>query len=155
MFLSQSLNLFARIRQFININEFGRGKFIDLKKAFDTVSHAILLTKLNHCGIRGNAHEWFKLYLCHRGNSVIVSGHDSISLPLTCSVPQGSILGHHSFLLYLNDLPNTSSLLTFHLCADDTNLYLYGKNLNHLERILNQELKSVVEWMKCNPALST
>ena len=86
---------------------------------------------------------------------MIVSGHDSFSLPLTCSVPQGSILGQHSFLLYLNDLPNTSSLLTFHLCADDTNFYLYGKNLSHLERILNQELKSVVEWMKCNPALST
>ena len=52
-----------------------------------------LLTKLNHYGIRGNVHERFKSYLSHREQFVIVSGHDSISLPLTCGVQQGSILG--------------------------------------------------------------
>ena len=87
------------IRQSIDNNEFGCGIFIDLKKAFDTVNYAILLTKVNHYGIRGNVREWFKSYLSHREQFVFVSGHDSISLPLTCSVPQVSILGPLLFLL--------------------------------------------------------
>ena len=87
------------IRQSIDNNEFGCGIFIDFKKAFDTVNHAILLTKLNHYGIRGNVYEWFKSYLFHREQFVIVSDHDWISLPLTCGVPKGSILGPLLFLL--------------------------------------------------------
>ena len=59
------------------------------------------------------------------------------SLPAACGVQQDSILGPLSFLLYVNDLPNTSSLLTFHLFADDTNLYVYSKNLSLLEANLN------------------
>ena len=95
-------------------------------------------------------HDWFKSYLSQREQFVNVNGHNSLSLPVTCGVPQGSILGPLLFLLYVNDLPNTSSLLTFHLFADDTNLYFSSKNLSHLEATLNHELKSVAEWMKCN-----
>ena len=73
-----------------------------------------------------------------------------ITLPVTCGVPQRSILGPLLFLLYANDLPNTSSLLTFHLFADDNNLFICSKNRSHLEANLNHELKSVAEWMKCN-----
>ena len=86
-------------RRSIDNNEFGRGIFINLEKAFDTVNHAILLTKLNYYGIRGNVHELVKSYSSHREQFVIVSGHDSISLPLTCGVPQGFIFGPLLFLL--------------------------------------------------------
>ena len=144
------ISITESIRQSIDNNEFGCGIFIDLKKAFDTVNHTILLTKLNHYGIRGVVLDWFKSYLSQREQFVNVNGHNSLSLPVTCGVPQGSILGPLLFLLYVNDLPNTSSLLTFHLFADDTNIYFSSKNLSHLEATLNCELKSVAEWMKCN-----
>ena len=85
-------------RRSIDKNEFGRGIFINLEEAFDSVNHAILLTKLNHYGIGGNVHELVKSYSAHKEQFAIVSGHDSISLPLTCSIPQGFIFGSLLFL---------------------------------------------------------
>ena len=106
--------------------------------------------KLYHYGVRGKAYEWFQSYLSNRKQFVCVNGHDSDSLSLSCGVPQGSVLGPLLFLLYVNDLPNTSSLLTFHLFADDTNIYYSCKNLDDLESKLNRELKVVAEWLKSN-----
>ena len=85
--------------------------------------------------------DWFKSYLSQREQFVNVNDHNSLSLPVTCGVPQGSILGPLLFLLYVNDLPNTSSLLTFHLFADDTNIYFSSKNLSQPEATLNCETK--------------
>jgi len=147
------ISIAESIRCSVDNKELGCGIFIDLKKAFDTVNHSILLLKLHHYGVRGKAYEWFHSYLSNRKQFVCVNDHDSDSLPLTCGVPQGSALGPLLSLLhvYVNDLPyNTSSLLTFHLFADDTNIYYSCKNLDELESKLNHELKMVAEWMKSN-----
>ena len=84
----------------------GWGVFIDLKKAFGTVNHNILLKKLEHYIIRENALMWFRSYLTDRKQYVTMNGSNSETRSITCGVPQGSVLGPILFLLYINDLPN-------------------------------------------------
>ena len=80
------------IRNSIDNNEFGYGIFIDLKKAFEKVNHSILLSKLNHYGVRDKAYDWFQSYLSNREQFVCINGHKSDSLSITCGVPQGSAM---------------------------------------------------------------
>ena len=75
---------------------------IDFSKAFDMVDHNILLSKLNHYGIRGNAYKWLKSYLNHRNQYVSINGKNSTSKPLLHGVPQGSILGSLLFVIYIS-----------------------------------------------------
>ena len=107
----------------IENGKLGCGIFIDLKKAFDTVNHSILIKKLEHYGVRGTSLEWFKSYLSNRQQFVSFNGHLSDKKLISCGVPQGSVLGPLLFLIYINDLPNISKVLNFDLFADDTNIY--------------------------------
>ena len=77
------ISITESIRYSIDNNEFGCGIFIDLKKAFDTVNHSILLLKLHHYGVRGKAYDWFQSYLSNREQFVCVNGHDSDSLSVS------------------------------------------------------------------------
>ena len=78
---------------------YGCGIFIDLKKAFDTVNHNILLQKLEHYGIRGTSLDWFQSYLKDRMQYVFVNNTSSETKAISCVVPQGSVLGPLLFLL--------------------------------------------------------
>ena len=116
------ISITETINKSIEQKKFGCGVFNDLKKAFDTVNHDILLNKLDHYGIRGEALLWFKSYLTNRKQFVSFNGVNSSVRTITCGVPQGSVLGPILFLLYINDLPNISKKLSFFLFADDTNI---------------------------------
>ena len=124
------------------------GLFLDFSKAFDTINHDILLSKLYRYGIRGNPLRWFENYLY---NQVVKIG-DTISSSQTiiCGIPQGSTLGPLLFLLYINDLPNCSSKLSFRIFADDTNMFYTSNDLHNLEFVMNEEFKSVVEYCAIN-----
>ena len=144
------VSLTDNIKSSLDKNKFGCGIFIDLQKAFDTVNHDILLSKLEHYGIRGNSLHWFKSYLKDCKQFVSVNGHSSSICNITCGVPQGSVLGPLLFLIYINDLPNTSKLLKFFLFADDTNIYFETDDLSRLSKTVNKELRKVKTWLDCN-----
>ena len=126
------------------------GVFIDLKKAFDTIDHYILLQKLYHYGIRDIINDWFHSYLTERVQSPLIGSKVSTKLPTACGVPQGSVLGSLLFLLYVNDLCRSSDKLSFCLFADDTNLLYADRDINSLERVVNAELSKVQEWLVAN-----
>lgn len=144
------IDITEHIKDSIDNGNFGCGIFIDLKKAFDTVNHSILLTKLEHYGVRGNLLKWFESYLSDRKQYVFYNGVASDILSITCGVPQGSVLGPLLFLIYINDLPNISNKLNFFLFADDTNIYYESKDLKELEKTMNKELKHLTLWLNLN-----
>ena len=119
---------------------------IDLRKAFDTVSHHVLIDKLFSYGIRGTPLNWFRTYLRDRRQFVRVGSCDSSINTINIGVPQGSTLGPILFLLFINDLPNASNLLFPTLFADDTTLSIARSNFLDLISVLNQELQSIKEW---------
>ena len=116
------VSLTESIKSSLDNNGVGCGIFIDLQKAFHNVNHDILLKKLEHYGIRGTALSWFKSYLSDRDQFVSVNGISSLTSAITCGVQQGSALGPLFFLIYINDLPNSSKILIFVSFADDTNI---------------------------------
>ena len=90
------------IKKSIDTGKFGCGIFIDLRKAFDTVNHDLLLMKLEHYGIRNNMLSWLKSYLTDRKQFVTFNGQSSELMHIKYGVPQGSVLGPLLFLLYIN-----------------------------------------------------
>ena len=126
------------------------GIFMDLSKAFDTIDHTILLHKLYHYGFRGIAYDWFSNYLYNRKQFVSYNGTASSKLNISCGVPQGSILGPLLFIIYMNDICNTSKLLSFILFADDTTVLYSHNDLSILCDTLNIELSEVSNWFKAN-----
>ena len=125
--------------------------FLDFSKAFDTVNHKILIEKLKYYGVKGQALSLFDSYLSNRSQVVEVNGVISDKGNIKHGVPQGSILGPLLFLLYINDISESSRVLKFFLFADDTTVY-YSANpkSQNTEEILNTELEKVACWLSAN-----
>ena len=144
------LDIVNTILQNMDNGKFSCGVFIDLKKAFDTVNHEILLAKLENYGVRGVINSWFRSYLTDRKQNTEVNNVVSEAETTLCGVPQGSVLGPLLFLLYINNIYKSSSLFAFYLFADDTSIILANNNLKELESLVNRELGNVNEWLKVN-----
>jgi hypothetical protein len=123
--------------------------FVDIKNAFPSANHIVLLKKLSHYGIKRSLHKWFFSYLTNRHMYVEIAGLRSQTKPITKGVPQGSALGPLLFLIYINDIVNSLSCSTT-LFADDMELHVTGDNTLDVTNKLNHELEHLKEFMKTN-----
>lgn len=126
------------------------GVFIDLKKAFDTISHVKLLQKLSEAGITGKAHEILTSYFKNRKQIVKIGQNQSSSSLITFGVPQGSILGPLLFLIYINNIQNIGLKADITLYADDTSLFYFGVSLENIISKAQNDLTLLNNWFLAN-----
>ncbi|KAE8747081.1 hypothetical protein FOCC_FOCC006219 [Frankliniella occidentalis] len=143
-------DMIIKIQDTLDQNMTSTGICIDLAKAFDTVSHPLLLSKLKRSGLHSNIIEWFSSYLEDRYQYTQVNGVDSGFQKIKYGVPQGSILGPLLFIIFINDI----NLLKLHgsitLFADDTSLFYFGNDLNILKKQMEDDLHVLSAWLKKN-----
>ena len=118
-----SLHIVDYLNYEMDKNRIPTNIYLDLSKVFDSLSHGILLNKLQHYGICDVAQNLLKSYSTNRKQFVQYNEYSSDMTYTHNGVPQGSILGPLLFLIYINDRPNSSNLFNFLMYADDTTLY--------------------------------
>ena len=132
--------------------------FLDLSKAFDTIDHDILISKLHFYGITGNSLNWFKSYLTNRQQYVQFKDSLSSFSMIKTGVPQGSILGPLLFIIYMNDIAKVTDKFHFTIYADDTTLIspICTFSINNVKdyvtisQNINSELKVITDWLALN-----
>ena len=132
----------------IDNNEIIGTVLLDLSKAFDLVSHRLLLEKLRYYQFSDRSLHWFKSYFDHRSQQVSISGTLSSSKLISSGVPQGSVLGPLLFLIYINDLPLEIKKCIIDKFADDTTMSKSGCSVKKVTEDLNEDIKNAVKW--CN-----
>ena len=111
--------------------------FLDLKKAFDTVDHRILISKLSKYGIMGTPLRWFTSYVTDRKQYCQIDGHKSSLKTVHCGIPQGSCLGPLLFILYINDFKHCLTKCTTNMYVDDTSVTCSSEDIDQLCRPKN------------------
>ena len=138
------------IRSAMNEGKYKGAIYIDLSKAFDTISHSILLKTLHNYGISGRSNEWLADYLFCRSQQVLYLGTLSSPQSIFCGVPQGSILGPLLFIVYFNDAANAIVNSKILMYADDTVLFCSHKDINTVQRCLEDDFRLLSQWLKDN-----
>ena len=144
------VNLTDNIFENMNNGLITAAVFIDLRKAFDTVNHSILIKKLYKMGINENLYKWCINYLTDRKQRTLVNNIYSDNLLFLCGVPQGSVLGPLFFLIYVNDIVNRIGNENINLYADDTVIYVENSNLDIMQKELQKLINIFSFWCKEN-----
>ena len=118
---------------------------LDFSKAFDVVPHGRLLQKLNFYGIRNKTLQWIKSFLTNRHQRTVVNGKMSKWMPVLSGIPQGTVLGPHLFILFINDIINSVKTSTARLFADDCIIYKTIANQAD-ENLLQNDLDNLLNW---------
>lgn len=137
----------------LNDGSLTTGLFLDIRKAFDTVDHKIMLEKLHTIGIRGVVYNWFESYLINRKQCVRVEHYISDMKCIYQGVPQGSVLGAILFLIYINDFCNGKFKGKLTSFADDTALCYVESDLDILQYKINYDLEAIQWWFTKNHML--
>ena len=147
---SALIEIIDGIKNDIDKGDFIIGTYLNLKKAFDTVNHPILFEKLEHYGIRGMPLQFFQSYLSNRKQYVFCNNTPSYNTTNGYGVPQGSVLGPLLFIVYVNDIMNAVNDSKIRLFADDTALFIQGKDIQIIFNRMKKCLVKLMEWFTCN-----
>ena len=149
-----ALEFIERIVSTMDKNEVPLAIFLDLSKAFDTLNHQILIHKLEYYGIRDNALQLLQNYLANRKQCTVLNSVTSSMKQITTGVPQGSILGPLLFVIYINDLVQSTRLFQPVIYADDTTLQAslkcFGRPGRDRDKAVNSELEEIAKWFTLN-----
>ena len=137
------MTIVERIQKQLDAGNYTAGVFVDLKKAFDTVDHNILLEKLDYYGIRGVAKDWFRSYLGNPKQYVTLNGSNSSFKAILTGVPQESVLGPLLFLISIKDLRKCVKYSETYHFADDTNVLLSHNSLETVAKRMIFDLKNL------------
>ena len=126
------------------------GKFIDLSKAFDTISHEKLIYRMHFYGIRGVSLKLIKSYISGRVQTTKFQSENSDESNIEYSIPQGSVLGPLLFLIYLNDIVMSSNIGKFVLYANDTKIFVSGTSETEAYEKAQLILDAIYDYMYAN-----